>query len=258
MYLINQENYKKIEALIHPSCMSLQLKTVVTNQNPGVIFANKEQATSAVVYHQGEGGFFFVGKPNQEFFKHVINNINSIHFNGKLKYFEFSFDSTEWQPVIESLKTMNTCEQFIYFSDHKTPLDEVILNDIQIIPISKNTLNYSNCEFVTEPILEWWNSLDDYFNENLGFVALDNNKIVGRCLLDGKTDTHMGIGIAVEESYRKKNIATALAIKMVNAIHQNNYSVYWECTDDNYGSQALTNKTNLVKKQAYRLYWKSL
>jgi len=258
MYLINQENYKKIEALIHPSCLSLQLKTVVTNQNPGVIYADKNQATTAVVYHQGEGGFFFVGKPNLEFFNEVINNINSIHFNDKLKYFEFSFDSNDWQPVIESLKTMSTCEQFLYFSEEKTQIDEVSLNDIHIIPISKDILNYSNNEFVTKAILEWWHSLDDYFNEHLGFVALDKNKIVGRCLLDGKTDTHMGIGIAVEESYRKKNIATALAIKMTNAIHQNNYSVYWECTDDNYGSQALTNKTNLVKKQAYRLYWVSL
>lgn len=258
MYLINQENYKKIEALIHPSCLSLQLKTVVTNQNPGVIYADKNQATTAVVYHQGEGGFFFVGKPNLEFFNEVINNINSIHFNDKLKYFEFSFDSNDWQPVIESLKTMSTCEQFLYFSEEKTQIDEVSLNDIHIIPISKDILNYSNNEFVTKAILEWWHSLDDYFSEQLGFVALDKNKIVGRCLLDGKTDTHMGIGIAVEESYRKKNIATALAIKMTNAIHQNNYSVYWECTDDNYGSQALTNKTNLVKKQAYRLYWVSL
>ncbi|MCH4889464.1 GNAT family N-acetyltransferase [Acidaminobacter sp. JC074] len=258
MHLLDKSNYKNIIDLIDPSCLSLQLKTVIENKNPGFIYVDKKtKPQSGLIYHQGEGGFFFIGKASQSFFDEVRRSLKSIsetHLNGDLQEFEFSFDSKAWEDQID-LKDMSTCQQYIYHSQSSELIAELDFDDIEIIGISESSFKYENASFIESPTKSWWGDINVYLKEDLGFVALKDNKIIGRCLLDGKVGNYMGIGIAVEENYRKKSIASALAIKMVNAIHRLGYKVYWECTDNNYGSMALTKKCHLKKIQAYNLYW---
>ena len=258
MFLLDKVHYKEIIQLVDASCLSLQLMTVLKNQNPGFVYVDKtHKAQSALVYHQGEDGFFFIGKPNRSFFAEVVQSLRYIsdtHLNGNLKEFEFSFDSNAWKDKID-LKDIATCQQYIYHSQSSESLPALDLEGIKILPITKASFDYENSIFIENPIKSWWDHMDLYLKEGIGFIALDGDKIIGRCLLDGKVNKYMGIGIAVEKDYRHKSIASALAIKMVNTIHQLDYQVYWECTDNNYGSIALTKKCHLTKKQAYDLYW---
>lgn len=255
MYLLN--NNKQALHLIDPSCNSLQLKTVLQANNPGIVYADSKEPQTAVVYHQGEGGFFFIGKPSKSFFETILDNLDRIEadLRVKLSDFEFSFDSRKWQDKLE-LGGFQTCQQYIYHSKEDTQLDDLCIEGIYIIPITKEVCSYENSEFLTKPILKWWFSLEDYFSHKIGFAAVHKGKVIGRCLLDGITGNQMGIGIAVEADYRKRNIATALAYNMVNEINKRGYQSYWECTDNNYGSQALANKCELIRIEAYDLFWK--
>ena len=56
------ENYKNVMKIINKNYIGVEPQSVIAGINPGFIYSDSQtNPTMAMVFHQGEGGFFFMG-----------------------------------------------------------------------------------------------------------------------------------------------------------------------------------------------------
>ncbi len=130
IYKLSEENYHLALNLVHTDYFSLQLKTVLEKTNPGFIYVdNTVKPTCALVYHQGEGGFFFIGKADLTFVKNVDQSIEKIFNNidHTMEEFEFGGDHISWHTIFEQgfkKRKLESSKQRIYTSVTTQTMDE--------------------------------------------------------------------------------------------------------------------------------------
>lgn len=266
MFKLEKKDYHLVKNLVNPNYISVQLQTVINGTNPGFIYADSQKTPeTAIIYHQGEGGFYFIGNPESENF---LNSIDG--FMGKIieqfkssdiREFEFSGDSQEWDKKFRILfykYDLFESTQRVYLYTESKPVKIYPIHEPFVVKIIDEQLlsqtKIKGISFVKDEILQWWNNFEDYLKHNTGLVAMKNDKIVGRCILDGSTDTMMAIGIAVVEKFKDKGIATSLVSEMVKHVIDSGYMPYWECMDDNYPSIKLAEKCGLTLAFKYQLF----
>ena len=178
-----------------------------------------------------------------------------------IREFEFSGDSKLWddrfKKIFSSYDLYESTQRVYLYSGTGSLVKYSIHEDFEIRVIDEELLNQTKIKgisFVKEEILQWWNSYEDYLLHKAGFVAMKNDKIVGRCLLEGKTETMMGIGIAVKDKFQGKGVASSLASEMISYVINAGYTPYWECMDDNYLSIKLAEKCGLKLAFTYKLF----
>ncbi len=264
MYKLDVKDYYKIENIIDDSFISVQLMSVINGSNCGVIYTDSPQLPeTALIFHQGEEGFYFVGDPdNDNFNRSLIPFVekNRDLFNN-IEEFEFSGDSKQWD--VKFREIFKHCElwestQRIYLHSDKDPVKEYPLNsDFQIRRINRELFNNKmirNLSFISDEIDQWWNSRDDYFSHNHGFSVIHEDEIIARCLLDSRTDLQKAIGIAVDKRFRKRGIAAAIASRMINDIISSGFEVYWECMNENLPSRKTAEKCGMHLEFTYQLF----
>jgi|LGVF01.2.fsa_nt_gb GNAT superfamily N-acetyltransferase len=264
LYKLHKDKYMQLIDLVHPTCLSLQLETVLRRSSPGFVYVDDlTTPTAAVVYHQGEDGFYIIGTESTGFIKSIENNMSSIleNINHKLESFEFSGDHESWHQAIMSgfeNRKIHQSIQRLYFNVDPNLIDDYpVAKDYEIRDLASSLEDDTllGKESVLEPISKWWHSTENYLAYKIGTVAIKDDTIIGHCVLDGKIPNSMGVGIAVDKAHRNKGLASALASRTVNQILSHNQKVYWECMDENIGSQKLAEKCGLKHTSSYQLYW---
>jgi len=254
MIKLERNLFDLVKPLINENFLSNQLECVINGSNNGSIYVDKEDPSVAMIYHQGENGYYFIGDACQtDFLKDVLSHIKEI--NGSNDYFEFSGDSPDWHQSFKKVfghLNLSHAIQEIYISTPDTPLRR-LENNYSIEKISQPILDD---HLKLKSIIEsWWPSTQTYLKYNMGYVIKDDDKIIGHCVLDGASEPYMGIGIAVDEEYRKKGLATSLATYVITDILEGHCKVYWECTATNKASRKTAMRCGLVQHGQYNLYW---
>lgn len=263
---LQKSDYKLVKDLVNPKFISVQLESVINGTNPGYVYADAlGNPEAAIVYHQGEGRFYFIGNPESERLLEgmatFMASIKEAFIENDIREFEFSGDCQEWNDkfhIIFSKYDLYESTQRVYLyseSEYKIvhPLDEAF----EIKAIDETFINQRQIKgisFIEDEILTWWDSFEEYLSNNMGLVAVRYDKIVGRCLLDGKTETLMAIGIAVKDKHKGNGVASALASTMINHIIEHGYSPYWECMDDNEPSIKIAEKCGLKLAFTYKIF----
>ena len=266
MFKLEEKDYHLVKNLVNSDYISIQLQTVINGTNPGLIYVDSQKSPeTAIVYHQGEGGFYFIGNPENEIFidsfddfmKMIIEEFKS----NDIREFEFSGDSQLWDKNFKILffdYDLFESTQRVYLYMVATPINIYPIDDMFMVKnVDKQLLNQTKIKgisFVKDEILQWWKNFEDYLKHNIGLVAMKNDKIVARCLLDGSADNMMSISVAVMEKYKEKGIATSLVSEMVKYIIDSGYMPYWECMDDDCPSIKLAEKSSLTLAFTYKLF----
>lgn len=258
---LKKSDYHLVKELVADDYLSIQLESVINGKNKGAVIVDSETPTTAMVYHQGENGYYFIGDPTNKSFLKKINDNRKKLIKDYSKYsFEFSGDSPKWEASFKQVFDIPKGQQGlqrIYLGSHR----EIVLKQDSFYRIEKispdhfDADQYVNTNYLINTINNWWHSLDDYLRSSIGYVAIKDNKIIGRCVLDGYAGQHMAIGIAVEELYRNKGIASSLASHTIKDIYESGCKVYWECDNTNKGSIALAEKFALEHISSYKLFW---
>jgi len=266
LHMLEEKDFIKVKNLVNPNYISVQLQSVINGTNPGFVYVDTlESPKTAIVYHQGEGGFYFIGNHESKAFLDNIDvfmtSIKEELRNNDINDFEFSGDSNLWDETFRRIFYMydlSLSEQRVYLLKDKQSITKYPLHsDYKLRNIDADLLSQpkiKSISFVKDEILNWWFNFDDYLSHGIGFVAMKNDKIVGRCLLDCKTDNLMAIGIAVKEKFRDLQIASSLATEVIQQVLDKGYTPYWECMDDNLPSIKLAEKCGFTLAFKYNLY----
>jgi len=268
IYELKQSQFSKVSHLLKSKLINLEIKSVVEGYNPGWVFVdNIEEPKTAMVWSRGIKGFYFVGDANNLDFN---NNIDlyidkEITPRGKeLEYesFEFSGTSKEWDENLKTVfknRNIHMSKQFVYkhnivesISFNNLELEE----DYILKEINEDLLENKqyNLEFVKSAIYEWWDSIDDFIKNGVGFCILHKDAAVCSCVTSFMTDDSMESHIQTQEAHGKKGLATKAVAEFIKYCRENQYKPYWDCMEKNYGSRALAEKFGYNKEFEYFLY----
>lgn len=134
--------------------------------------------------------------------------------------FEFSTEDAILQEQLLYLFQDRKLEHELEYSYEKyenTNVEIAVPNGYRVESVTEQTLHkgYENEVMLTNRLEECWNSLDDFFEKSLSFIAVKDKEIVGIILGSGRYETYIPIDIEVLKEHRKKGVAKALTIAFV-------------------------------------------
>ena len=268
IYELKKDQYSKISHLLKNEYINLEIKSVVEGFNPGWVFVdNTKRPKTAMLWSKGIEGFYFVGDANNDDFNDSINDYikNEIVSRATklgLEYFEFSGTSRAWDENFELIfkdQNLNKSKQFVYkmgndkinnFNDFNLE-EEYTLRKLNMDLLQSEQYDL---KFVEDAIYQWWDSIEKFIDYGIGFCILHKDIAVCSCVTSFMTDNCMESHIKTSEKHRKSGLATKAVGAFVNFCKENQYNLYWECMEKNFGSRSLAEKFRYNKEFEYYLY----
>jgi len=268
IYELEKSQFYKVSHLLKGKFINLDIKAVIEGYNPGWVFVDDtDKPKTAIVWSRGIKGFYFVGDANNLNFNNSINEYIDKEIADRAKKigyksFEFSGTSTKWDnnfEVIFRSRNLDKSKQFVY--KHKN-LDSISFDYLPLEEgytlkeINEDLLNNNeyNLDLVISNINEWWESIDDFIKNGVGFCILHKDTAVCTCMTSFMTDVSMESHIHTLENYRKRGLATRAVAEFIKYCRNNKYEPYWDCMEKNFGSRALAEKSGYSKDFEYFLY----
>lgn len=264
---LSPQEFHKISHLLHADHINLEISSVVEGYSPGWIFVDQsESPQTAMVWSKGIEGFYFLGKTTSIDFNASINDYIAHEITPRanalgLSYFEFSGTSADWDRLIPSLfasRQLETSKQFVYTRSAHQHLSTfpVENQEYSIHVVNQALLDHPslNTEYIKSAILEWWESLDHFFEHGLGYGIFYQGTAVCSCVTSFMDQNTMESHIQTQPAHQKKGLATWAVHAFIETAHTKGYSLYWDCMEKNRGSRALARKMNYVKAFDYPLY----
>jgi hypothetical protein len=115
-----------------------------------------------------------------------------------------------------------------------------------------------NHSFLEKKILHYWDSIDDFLAQGLGYLAEHNNNVVSLCFSAFVVDQTHAIDIETLDGYRRSHYGTAVANALVRDYIQQGIHPYWDCTPENTGSIRIAQAIGLTPDFDYQIFWYGL
>jgi len=91
-------------------------------------------------------------------------------------------------------------------------------------------------------------SVDDFLAQSFGVCLVHQDAIIGWCLSEYNTDDRCEIGIATDEAYRRRGLATAMTWAFIEqALAWGIRRIGWDCWANNVASSATARKAGFAK-----------
>jgi hypothetical protein len=272
MYEVIERDKNLANQLIR-SYSDMMFAGVVVGNNTGRVWVDSlENPASAIVWSDGLQSFYFMGcEANQVFYNQLQVFIEEVIINflneKKLNFFEFSADSKEWYPMINSaLSGRDILEswQYVY-----KPLENSQGNDKVVMPkpyclhqIDESfILSIRNCKMINNPeflihyIEQFWGSVNNFLRMGYGYVAVNEGVIVSFAITSFLYNKTFSIGVETLEQHRKKGLAGTLVNVLLKGLYSKGYTIWWDCMDSNIASQNTAKKNGLVYVYKYKICW---
>ena len=215
----------------------------------------------AVTYSYAVGGCGVFGKIENMgkamlFFDKVFSNLNELG----IREFEFSAEDEMLQEHLLCLFQNREIEQELEYSYelYENPNEEVVVPGGYLVePVSEQTLQkgYANEGMLAKRLEECWDSLDDFLEKSLSFIAVKDKEIVGIIFGSGRYEKYVPIDIEVLEEHRKRGVAKALTSAFVKQCMRCDLVPHWDCVESNKGSIHLAESVGFVKIKERPFYW---
>lgn len=166
----------------------------------------------AVTYSYPVGGCGVFGKIKSTekakiFFDKVFFYLKALNIHE----FEFSTEDAALREELLCLfqdRKMEHELEYSYEMYEKTNVEIAVPDGYQVEPVTEQTLHkgYENEVMLTKRIEECWNSLGDFFEKSLSFIAVKDKRIVGIIFGSGRYEKYLPIDIEVLKEHRKKEL----------------------------------------------------
>ena len=253
----------------------LEAIAVVENINPGRIFVDDiNNPTSGLIWLGNNDGFIFFGSEQNESFNDELNQfINNVIIpeakKVQLKWFEGLGNHEKWNNIIErvfehrKLKSWNQKVYILHKDDYKGNYEPVIEQGYKVIKIchtlfDSKSNSISNIGFLKSKIVEFWSSLESFFNNGMGYCIVYKNEIVSVCFSGFVVGNVHCIDIETLESHQGKKLAQRVAHSFVEECLENNMVPYWDCMETNKPSVAVAENIGFRNEFNYVGYYFSL
>lgn len=263
---LESKDYPLVKNIVCKDFISVPLQAVLNGSNSGFVYADSLEAPeTAIVYHQGDERFYFVGNPNSITFMMHFNSFLAMTIKecgeNNIRDFEFMGDSPAWDEKFANIFSqydLYQSEQKIYLYQSDQGMAAGDLHDHYVSKnIDKSLLDdpyIQDLYFAKESILPWWPDVTSYLEKETGLVVMKKDKLVGHCLLDGYSDEMMAFSIEIKDHSRRKGLGTFMANTTIQQILAKDATPYWECSEDNYPAIKLAEKSGMTLVKSYQLY----
>lgn len=267
---INRNDFYKCKGLVNDN-RQLEVMAILNGINPGRIFVdNYENPSSGLVWLGNNDGFYFIGdEENEEFTNHLNDFIDKeiapLAKKVGLDWFEGIGNHQRWDKVIEKVFThrdLDSWNQRVYTLNKS---DYIVKNEPNIeknyiiqkinktfFETKKNSLN--NINFLQSKILEFWSSLDSFFNKGIGYCVVDNHTIVSVCFSGFVIDNVHCIDIETLKTHQGKKLAQKVAHRFVRDCLEKEMMPYWDCMEVNKPSIAVAESMGFKDVFNYKGY----
>lgn len=135
------------------------------------------------------------------------------------------------------------------------------VNDLHFAPIDRNLLanaQLANAVEVRGEIGQMWPTEEHFWRNGFGVAALVAERIVCWCTAEYVSASQCGIGIATDQAYQRRGIATATADRFVREALLRGMTPHWETAAYNIASRRVAEKlgfTLLEEKMVWAGKW---
>ncbi|KGR73501.1 GNAT family N-acetyltransferase [Ureibacillus manganicus] len=251
---LDKSEFYKARRLINEQGQ-MEAKAVVEGVNPGRIFVDDVQApTTGMIWLGNNDGFIFIGDERNERFTNEINDFidRVIVPEAKLvglEWFEGVGNHERWNKQIEELfkhrklgnwnQKVYTLKKEDYSKEHEPRIDL----EYSVLKMSKELTNGTyQTQFMESKILEFWSSLENFFNEGIGYCAVYKNEIVSVCFSGFVVENVHCVDIETLEEHQGKKLAQKIAHAFVSDCLERGMLPYWDCMEGNKPSVAVAVK----------------
>ncbi len=265
IHLVEEKNYSKVKKLIGEFSHGIFPGCVCNGNNPGWIFANDpENPTSALVYMKKLGGTLVGDCTDYEFNRSLKDSLESTILP-KIKkeedeFFSVTGSSSTWNKSIESIlenKSFDTSSVLRYKLKEINNILPNLNKEYEIKEITEEILinsSISNIGLLTEDILTWWSSIEQFLEKGCGFLAVKENEVCGWSYSVCIVDSRVEIYIETIDKYRNNGIGTAIAFRFVQYCIKNGLKAEWEAISDIKHSIRIAEKVGFEFDYEYKLY----
>jgi|GEM_PF-4940555 len=264
MFELSKEQFQYVRSLLPLSNAFVEPKGVIDLNNPGWVFANSlAQPEAAMVYTQGNCGFYLLGRYTVQYAKELNQVIDTIIIprliSRKAEYFEFSSvpptTDTDLENIFKSRK-LYSWKQTVYQYKGGNSIPSITplqgeLCDVKNI-LKKKTIK--NMKFVSDKILNYWESFEAFNDKAYGYCLLVDNVVASLAITGWKTGNVYTISIETGDAFRQRGYAKICASALLNCCLKNGYVPYWECETDNIASAKVAEDLGFIKSNNYMVY----
>ncbi|AIY77519.1 GNAT acetyltransferase family protein [Bacillus cereus] len=151
---------------------------------------------------------------------------------------------------------MYTLKEEDYVGNHELKIEQ----GYTVLKMSKTLYenqrdSLKNIEFLQSKILEFWSSLDEFFNEGIGYCMVFENMIVSVCFSGFVFENIHCIDIETIEGHQGRKLAQTVAHSFVKECLENNIIPYWDCMELNKPSVAVVENVGFTNVFNYVGYY---
>ncbi|SHH91188.1 GNAT family N-acetyltransferase [Virgibacillus chiguensis] len=258
---LDKASFKKCRKLINEQGQ-LEAIAIVENINPGRIFVDDvNDPASGVIWLGNNDGFIFFGNEQNEAFNHELNNfINHVIIpeakKVQLKWFEGIGNHEKWNQVMEKTfehrklgkwnQKVYSLQQGDYKGNSKPEVEQAykVANMCDFLFENDNNA-IKNTAFLQRKILEYWDSVESFLRNGMGYCMVYQNEIVSVCFSGFVAGNVHCIDIETLKAHQGKKLAQRIAHHFVEDCMENNLVPYWDCMEVNKPSVAVAENIGL-------------
>ena len=264
MIELSKEQYHCVGALFPMQAEYIEPKAVVEQNNPGWVFADSlPQPKAAVIWVQGNNGFYFLGAFDSRCAESLHRVIETTLLprlvSKKSEYFEFSsvppVTDADLENIFSSRKLYSWKQTvYQYKSEKAVPVITPPEGYLCTIKDAGVTCPVKNLAFLHEKIRNYWDSADTFHAKANGYCLVIDNMAVSLAITGWVAGNTHEISIETVDGYRRRGYAGVCASALVNCILKRGCLPHWECETANIASAKLAQAIGFTKLNDYLCY----
>lgn len=271
MIKVKPHTVSKYEKVVSEDCPSFS--GIVAGICKGTLWVDRiDEPQIAIAASYAVGSHAFLGNiTNTDEFKTLEAFINDelfpyLKLRGR-NYFEFSVENESLKPYILNMfqekKINSECEYshrtYDFIEEVYTLAEGFILHEINQefwLTLTKGT--YINSSFISERLLESWESFEEFEHQSFGYCVTYSNRIAAVILGTARFHNIIPIDIETEEAYRHRGLGFILTAHFANECLSKGLIPQWDVVESNPFSIHLAQKAGFKLFKKNDVYWFSI
>jgi len=265
LFTLPPPSYERVRPLLLGMDIHLIGRSILARKTPVQIFVDHIEQPRALFAQAGHR-FILAGKASFSDFNIAIQNhfvnvlLPEFQKNG-VEGFPIYYDSPEWEGGISSLlpgqEIIHADREYFTCTEVKQDWRKILPEGFRVLPVNADLLSkdFKHLNTLKEEMTSERPSVEDFLDKSFGVCAIHENELAGWCLSEYNTDGRCEIGIETISEYRKRGLATALTLALLeHAFSTGLNEVGWHCFKRNVPSSQTARKAGLEKVCDYRSF----
>jgi RimJ/RimL family protein N-acetyltransferase len=260
MIKLNSEEYSLAEDLLGEHAVHLAVQALLAGDSAGEIYLDDREEPRTVFARTMRRYFLAGSYENINFNQSLQHYLDQQVFPAGLENsddgFTFFFSPSGWESqIIEQLLPGRypLVQQRAYFRCRRLVHDwrEFLPDGYRLVEVDQKLLeneHLDNYVGLVEEIHSECKSVLQFLHDRFGFCLLKGDQIITWCLSEYNSGGRCEIGIATLPGYRRKGLAKAATLALVEkALRSGYHEVGWHCYASNVGSIATAQSAGFEK-----------